>query len=182
MKTSTITRLRSLSLLLLLQLSAVVFGQGLGKNPAGPQNNVIFPGNSDVRLSVTRLNDLCFGAFYPGKFGGVVTVDKNGMRSAKGSVVLMNSELIPSPAVFEIRCPGNTMVNVFVEENIVLKNELNTEINCEIIDDGSSYFISPTNAQAGFQYSVGAEINTSSNTLIGSGEFSGTISITVVLE
>lgn len=152
-------------------------------NNGNPQNEVIFPGNSEEpRFTVTNQSNLCLGAFYPGQFGGTVEVSSTGVRSSTGSTVLLYSELNPSPAVFEIRCPGNTMVNIMIDEEIELSNQNGGNLICEPIDNGQNNFVSPHNAQAGFLYSIGARLNTSNAANEPSGEYSGSFNITIVLE
>lgn len=153
------------------------------EHTGNPQNEVLFPGNSErPRFTVANLTNLCLGAFYPGKYGGTVEINNNGVRSASGSAILMSSDLNPSPAVFEIRCPGNTMVNIMIEEEIELRNQNGGVLICNPIGNGQSNFVSPQNAQAGFLYSVGARINTMNASNEPSGEYSGTFNITIVFE
>lgn len=184
MKSVAILSQRFVLTLLLIQLKVVAIGQGeLTKmNFISPQNNGITTGESEVVFSVSKLSNLCFGAFYPGKFGGSVVINEEGVRSSNGSVILLNSELQPSPAVFEIRCESNTMINVIVEETIVMQSANNGTVTCEIIDNGKSNFISPENAENGFLYTVGGRITTSEIQNSITEEYTGTVSITVIFE
>ena len=157
-------------------------GQFQGSN-GNPQKGVFFPGNSEEpRFTVENQRDLCLGAFYPGRFGGSLEITSSGVRSSSGSTVLVYSELNPSPAMFEIRCPGNTMVNIVLDEEIVLSNSNGGTLICEPIINGQSNFVSAHNAQAGFPYSIGARLNMLPGGSEPSGEYSGTFNITIVLE
>lgn len=171
--------------LVLLSTPVWLFAQtGHHKETNGnPQNDVLFLGNSEEpRFTVTNESNLCLGAFYPGRSGGNVEINSNGVRSASGSAVLLYSELSPSPAVFEIRCPGNTMVNIIIDEEITLSNQNGGTLICEPIDNGHSNFISPQNSQSGFLYRVGARLNNVNAANEPSGEYSGSFNITIVLE
>jgi Domain of unknown function (DUF4402) len=184
MITSSILNQRFVMILLMLQCELVIFGQSdfTKMNYIQSQNNGLFSNNSEVNFSVTKLSNLCFGAFYPGKFGGSVIVNDDGVRSSNGSVILLNSELQPSPAVFEIRCPSNKMLNVIIEETIVMTNSSNSTVVCEIVDVRKSNFISPENAENGFLFSVGGQITTMETSNISTEDYTGSISITVIFE
>jgi hypothetical protein len=146
-------------------------------------NNVLFPGNSETpRFTVSKLTNLCLGAFYPGNSGGNIEISDEGVRSSNGSVILLHSELTPSPAVFEIRCPNNTMVNIFIDEEIKLRNQAGNTIICEPQDNGQANFISPHNAQSGFLYRVGAALSVQNASSEPSGEYSGKFNVVIVLE
>lgn len=175
---------RFVLILLLVHFKFMAYGQNeyTKTDFIQPQTNGLFSSNSEVRYSVTKLKDLCFGAFYPGKFGGSIEVNDDGIRSSNGSVVLLNSELQPSPAIFEIRCPSNTLINVIVEETIVMKNSTNSTVVCEIQYDRISNFISPANAENGFLFSVGGRITTMETLNTSTEDYTGTISITIVFE
>ncbi|MFN5983250.1 MAG: DUF4402 domain-containing protein [Fluviicola sp.] len=174
---------RFVLILLLVHFKLMAYGQkDIKTDFVQPQSKGLFSSNSEVNFSVTKLKDLCFGAFYPGKFGGSIEVNEDGIRSSNGSVILLNSELQPSPAVFEIRCPSNTLINVIVEETIVMKNSNNTTVVCEIVYNEKSNFISPANAENGFLYSVGGRITTTETLTTSTEDYTGTISITVVFE
>lgn len=184
MITLSILSQRFVSILFILQCEFMVFGQSefTKMNYIQSQNDGFFSSNSEVNFSVTKLSNLCFGAFYPGKFGGSVEVNDDGVRSSNGSVILLNSELQPSPAVFEIRCPSNKMLNVIIEETIVMTNAANATVECEIIDVRKSNFISPENSENGFLFSVGGRITTMETLNTSTEEYTGTISITVIFE
>jgi len=184
MKSVAILSQRFLLTLLLIQFKVVAIGQGelTRMNYITPQNDGFTTSESDVVFSVNKLSDLCFGAFYPGKFGGSVVINEEGVRSSSGSVILLNSELQPSPAVFEIRCPSNTMINVIVEETIVMQSATNGIVVCEIIENRKSSFISPENAENGFLYTVGGQITTSEIQNPTTEKFTGSVSITVIFE
>jgi hypothetical protein len=64
------------------------------------------PGATQRTLSVTPVQAINFGAFcVTGNSGGTITVGWDGSRTASGSIVLLATEPIAQPAVFEVK-PG----------------------------------------------------------------------------
>jgi len=139
-------------------------------------------GQEEQHISVTALSDLSFGAFYPGKFGGSIEITKDGGRFSSGSVVLLNSEASASAAIFEIKCPANTMIHVLIDARIELRNERGEMIVCEPLITEPTHFVSPDNAEAGFLYSVGAKLTIQDAAFEAVGEYSGNMHVVVVLE
>lgn len=171
------------SLFAVLFSSSVVIAQtGLERDP--------FPGKSprfqlvaeEPHVSINQLSNLSFGAFYPGKSGGSIEINPDGVRSAVGSVILLHSELNPSAAVFEIKCPSNTSVHIVIDQQIVLQDATGQQLLCEPLLSESDYFISPENAEAGFLYRVGAKVDIPPATYESAFSYSGTLSIMLILE
>lgn len=138
--------------------------------------------DEDQRVYITGLSDFCFGAFYPGRYGGTIDLSKEGMRSADGSVVLLSSELNPSAAVFEIRCPSYTMLNVMIDEHIEMRNASGDEMICEPINNSSNNLVSPNNAEGGFLYSIGGRLVVPEFEIVTPGEYKGRFNVFIVLE
>ncbi len=71
-------------------------------------------------ISITRFQDLLFGAFSHTGAGGTVTVLANGSRSATGSVVLLSMGQVFYPAIFEIEAPEGTIISILNGPNATL--------------------------------------------------------------
>lgn len=134
------------------------------------------------RISITQLSNLSFGAFYPGELGGSIEITSNGMRSSDGSVILLYSDLKVSAAVFEIKCPPNTMIHVLIEPIIELQGESGGAFTCEPIVPESTHFVSPTNAESGFLYSIGAKLVVQGSTVESPGKYIGRFNVFIILE
>jgi hypothetical protein len=63
-------------------------------------------------ISITRAQDLLFGAFSKTGSGGTVTVLNNGSRMATGGIVLLNLGQVYYPAIFEIEAPPGTIISI----------------------------------------------------------------------
>lgn len=134
------------------------------------------------RISITQLSNLSFGAFYPGEFGGSIEVTKNGTRSSNGSVILLYSEVSVSAAVFEIKCPSNTMIHIMVDPKIELQDRASGTVFCEPIFTEPTEFVSPNNAESGFLYSIGAKLTVQDASFESRGNYSGRFNVFIVLE
>ncbi|MDH4473689.1 MAG: DUF4402 domain-containing protein [Fluviicola sp.] len=134
------------------------------------------------RISITQLSNLSFGAFYPGQLGGSIEITKNGTRSSSGSVILLHSELNASAAVFEIKCPSNTMIHVMIDPIIELQDQSNGTIRCEPIFTEPTQFVSPNNAESGFLYSIGAKLTIQDASFESPGKYSGRFNVFILLE
>ncbi len=134
------------------------------------------------RISITQLSNLSFGAFYPGQLGGSIEITSDGIRSSNGSVILLYSELKVSPAVFEIKCPSNTMIHVMIEPIIELQGESSGAIICEPIVTESTHFVSPDNAESGFLYSIGAKLVVQDASVESPGKYIGRFNVFIILE
>jgi hypothetical protein len=133
-------------------------------------------------ISITNLSGLSFGTFYPGRFGGSIEINKDGVRTASGSVILLNSELNASAAIFEIKCPSNTMIHIMIDNSIELRDESGVIIICEPIITEPTHIVSPNNAEAGFLYSIGAKLNVQDASFDAIGKYAGRIHVFIVLE
>lgn len=136
----------------------------------------------EQHISITNLSDFSFGAFYPGKFGGSIEINKDGARSSSGSVILLNSESNASAAIFEIKCPSNTLIHILIDNRIELRNESGEIIICEPVITEPTHFVSPNNAEAGFLYSVGAKMNIQDAAFESTGKYSGRMNVFITLE
>jgi hypothetical protein len=137
---------------------------------------------NENHLSITTLSSLSFGAFFPGRNGGTLEINKDGIRSSSGSVILLHSDINTSPAVFEIKCPSYTMINLMVDEQIELVNQSGGRIICVPNKNELSNFVSPNNAETGFLYSLGAKLIVQDASFETPGEYSGRFNVFIVLE
>lgn len=134
------------------------------------------------RTSINNVINLCFGTFFPGNSGGSIQITKEGQRTATGSVIPLHSELSPAPAIFEIKCPSNTMINVVVDERIVLQNQSGATLVCQPLEQDKGSFVSPNNAEAGFLIGVGAKMEVPEASQLSAGEYSGRVHVLILFE
>ena len=170
-------------LTILIAFPSFLFAQNnLDKELSTRHGESIQDNQEEYRISITQLSNLSFGAFYPGELGGSIEITSNGMRSSDGSVILLYSDLNVSAAVFEIKCPSNTMIHVLIEPIIELQGESSAAITCEPIVTESTHFVSPTNAESGFLYSIGAKLIVHGSSIESPGKYSGRFNVFIILE
>lgn len=161
----------------------VLFAQNNGEKESSSMNErSLSISQEEQHISITKLSDFRFGAFYPGKFGGSIEINGDGARSSSGSVILLNSEVNASAAVFEIKCPSNTLIHILIDSKIELRNESGGTILCEPIFTEPTHFVSPNNAEAGFLYSIGAKLNIQDASFESTGAYSGRMNVFIILE
>jgi len=171
-------------LVIALLLNSDLFSQEVirEQNPVLGDNTLIRKPD-ERRIVINTLSHLSFGAFYPGAFGGTISISKEGMRTATGSVVLFGSNVNTSPAVYEIRCPAYTMIHIMTDKQIVLKGHGNNNLICiPDIAEKSHSMVTPHNSENGFIFSIGAKLIIDGSKQISSGDYSGRISIFIVVE
>lgn len=167
---------------LALTLPCFLFAQQNLENGGKEEEGIFSNRQEERRISITTLSQLSFGSFYPGMYGGSIEINKDGIRSSSGSVILLNSDSHASAAIFEIKCPSNTLIHILVDDRIELHNELGETIICEPLPNQSTHFVSPNNAEEGFMYSVGARLNILDASFESSGKYIGNVNITLILE
>lgn len=140
-------------------------------------------GSDRSRVSINTLADLAFGAFYPGRAGGIVEVSKDGIRSSSGSVVLIGSDMPVSAAVYEIRSPGFTMIHLMFDDQIILRGPGSEQLICTPIVNGqNTTIVSPSNAARGFTLTMGARLIVEGAGQSPPGDYSGVINVFLVVE
>lgn len=154
----------------------------LDNEESNGHGELIQDNQEERRISITQLSNISFGAFYPGEFGGSIEVTNNGTRSSNGSVILLHSESTVSAAVFEIKCPSNTLIHIMVDPKIELQDRTNGTIFCEPIFTEPTEFVSPNNAESGFLYSIGAKLTVQDASFESPGIYSGRFNVFIVLE
>lgn len=78
------------------------------------------PRDPGLVLSVTKVQDLSFGAFSVNSSGGVVTVANNGSRSAWGGITLLNLGGVCHQAIFDVEATEGFLVTLRAIPDVVL--------------------------------------------------------------
>lgn len=139
------------------------------------------------RTAVVRATQvLNFGdmTILSGSSGGTVTVDFNGVRSATGSVILLNVGNPVQQAIFEVKiCPGR-MVNVTFPSTTVLSGNNGGSMLLHLgptnIGGSGSTFISNKGCDDLHYIQVGGTIDVGAIGTNPAGLYSGTFSLTFV--
>jgi len=151
-----------------------VFGED--SNPFGSDES-----EDEQQLSIYMLSPVKFGTFYPGKTGGSIFIDENGIRTANGSVVLLGGESAAS--VFEISCPSYTVIHLTYESQIIMSGSNGGTLIFEPDDElRNTTIISPENAENGFLISIGGTLIVEDMYSVVPGNYSGNYIIGVNFE
>ncbi|MCW3120248.1 MAG: hypothetical protein JWM28_4330 [Chitinophagaceae bacterium] len=78
------------------------------------------PSSANAQPAVFPVQNLIFGAFYPGNSGGSVIISNTGSRSVTGTVVPLGLGVPFSQAIFEIEAPAGTIVSILTGPDITL--------------------------------------------------------------
>lgn len=137
-------------------------------------------------IVVNSTQNLSFGVLtiLSGSTGGTVTVDYNGMRTASGSVVLLNSSPQAQQGIYEVKiCPGR-LVNISYPNSVVLtgNNGGSLTMNLGPTDKGpsGSSFISNKGCNDVHYVNVGGVLTVGSMAANPPGDYSGTFEITFI--
>ena len=152
-----------------------------GHSQVSPEE-FIDPKNSRT-TSIFTISPISFGTFYPGKMGGEVYMHPSGMRESTGSVILLPNKTTFMPAIFEIRAPSQTMIQVIYQTEVRLTgNEGGYLIFRPGPVDNGNPFITPPNSETGFLLTMGGVLELGPIDQNPSGNYSGSFHITLVNE
>ena len=70
------------------------------------------PGDPGFSLTVTKVQDLSFGAFSLSGSDGTVTVSNTGSRTASGSITLLNLSTPFYQAIFDVQAPEGYLLTI----------------------------------------------------------------------
>jgi len=76
-----------------------------------------FPAASQI--TIFPVQDFNFGAFYQGNSGGTVNISAAGLRSATGSIILLNTGPAVAQAIFDIEAPPGSNISINTSDAIL---------------------------------------------------------------
>lgn len=133
--------------------------------------------------SIFNISPISFGTFYPGNMGGEVYMHASGMRESTGSVVLLPNGTPYMPAIFEIKAPSQTMIQILYQDVVRLNGSDGGYLIFRPgpLDNGNP-FITPPNSDRGFLLTMGGVLELGPIDQNPSGNYSGSFHITLVNE
>lgn len=135
-----------------------------------------------VRIDVTA-QSLSFGAFYHGATGGTVIVDQFNVRTATGSVVLLNLGIPFSSALFEVHAHPGTIISILNGPDAVLTGSPSGSMTLHIGNSSpASPFVATSNFNVAIQLTIGGTLIVGSPAANPPGTYTGTFNITLVQE
>lgn len=129
-------------------------------------------------ISVYVAQDLNFGTFLQGKYGGTVTIYPNGTRSITGDLMPITLNMAYFQAIFEIVAPTGTIISILNESDVVLTGSNGGYITLHIDNsEPSSPFIINVPYPERTRVNVGGTITVGNPLIAKAGLYSGTFSI-----
>lgn len=71
------------------------------------------------QITVYPIQNFNFGTFYPGSSGGTIKILPDGSRSATGDIILVNTFLSASQAIFDIEAPAGSVISLSSPDTIL---------------------------------------------------------------
>lgn len=138
---------------------------------------------SETALQVTVRQEMNFGAFAQGSFGGNLSISPEGMRTASGSVVPLNFGATYLPLILEIEGPRGAILSILAQETTLLTGSNGGTIKLKITSSNPALpFIIADDAPAKTILKIGAELIIGNVTDSPPGNYSGTVNISFVRE
>lgn len=134
--------------------------------------------SASSQITVTSVQNFNFGSFYQGNSGGTVDVSATGSRTATGDIILMNTVVSGSQAIFEIEAPAGTIISLSCPDaTLTGSNGGSLTLHFSNTDPGSPFnttAVAPdrTRVQMGGTLTVGSRVTSPPGT------YQGTFSIT----
>ena len=130
------------------------------------------------QIIIDPVQNFNFGTFYQGNSGGTIDISPTGSRSATGDIILMNTGVSDSQAIFEIQAPAGSTISINSPDAILTGSNGGTLTlhigNADLGSPFSTTVVPPsrTRLQIGGILKVGNRLNSPP------GLYQGTFSIT----
>ncbi len=135
-----------------------------------------------VRIDPTA-QTLAFGAFYQGPSGGTVTITPMGVRSATGSIVLLNLGFPYSAALFEVHAHPGTIISILNGPDVVLAGSSGGSMTLHLgASNPVSPFVATRNFNVAINLYIGGTLTAGPPASNPPGSYSGNFYITLVQE
>src|SRR5512135_3690086 len=131
-----------------------------------------------VRIDVTA-QSLSFGAFYNGASGGTVIVDQFSVRTATGSVVLLNLGIPFSAVLFEVHAHPGTIISILNGPDAILTGTPSGSMSLHLGNSNpASPFVATSNFNVAIQLTIGGTLTVGPPVANPPGTYTGTFNIT----
>ena len=135
-------------------------------------------GLSAQGISITKVQNLSFGAFSQGNAGGTITVSNSGERSATGAVIPLNLGIQYFQAAFDVEAPAGTIISISNGADATLRGSKGGSMPLQIGNsDVGSPFI--TTASGKTRVNIGGTLSVGSPSANPPDAYSGSFYITL---
>lgn len=132
------------------------------------------------QISVTNVQGLSFGTFYPGTGVSTVTINPNGTRTVTGSVIAAGSSSF-SPAIFEIKVHPGSYARIVFGPDVILTGSSGGSMSMHVgpINKTNPFYVPPPGRET---IQVGGTLTVGPVSANPAGSYVGTFSITLIEE
>ena len=141
---------------------------------------IIFPSNTiKAQINTYSIQGFDFGTFYQGSNGGTIDISTEGLRTASGDIILMNTWQPSSQAIFEITAPAGSTISVLRGTDSILTGSNGGTLTLQLQQtDLGSPFSTTAVAPARTRIKVAGKLIIGNRTSSPPGKYQGTVSIT----
>lgn len=130
------------------------------------------------QITVYPIQNFNFGSFYQGNSGGTVDVSAAGSRSATGDIILINTSVSGSQAIFEIETPAGTVISISTPDaTLTGSNGGSLTLHVSNTDPGSPFNITAVPPDR-TRLQIGGTLVVGTRAASPPGAYQGTFSIT----
>lgn len=134
-------------------------------------------------VHVLTLRSPAFGSFYCGAGGGKIIVHEDGTRTSEGDVILMNSGVSIAPALFEVSCDPDIMIQLVSDGYFKLYAQDGYELKAKILSTDPAFpCVSPINARQGFVVTASVCLEIDAGQPISPGNYNGSFQLNWISE
>lgn len=136
-------------------------------------------GAASSQMLIYPIQGFNFGSFYQGVNGGTIDISADGSRTATGGIVLINSGVSYSQAIFEIDAAEGSILSILNGPDIILSGSKGGSITLRLSNsDPVSPFVTTAVPPARTVVRIGASLIIGNSSASPPGNYSGTFSIT----
>lgn len=164
-------------------LAVLLFTYGSTACAQDPTDDDLPPDPGQTNITVNKIQDLHFGAFSVTGGGGSVTVSSTGVRTASGSVSLLNLGIFFQQAIFNIEAPPGTFIAITYATSATLTGSSGGTASLQLgACHPASSFTTTADPPARTEFSLGGTLTIGSTIASPPGQYSGTFEIVVNYE
>jgi len=131
-------------------------------------------------VSLVTFQNISFGGFAQGSFGGTVTVSSSGIRSSTGDIILLNLGFTYGPAVFEADANPGTIISLSLGPDVELTGSNGGSLMLHLEDPSPGFsFVTSVTPPTTTQISVGGTLTVGSSAANPPGAYNGSFFIIV---
>ena len=129
-----------------------------------------------IAIEVNTARNLSFGTFVQSGALGTVVVTHDGLRTATGSIILINSGWVGTPALFEVRALPGTLITIVCPDSFISRSGYSIVLKLLEANTGNSFIATKELTQV----YVGGTLIVNSLLSNPAGAYSGTFAVTFI--